>query len=295
MRNSTILIALITLAFTSCRKPKPVDIYVPQAKPRLVISSMALNEHAIILSAGYSIESMTKLEDSTNTGVPKELLLDSGIVQITETGGQPYTLERISSGVYGSRSLHIKPGVNYTLTVTDPAKQLSIGATTQYTPAPSVAESAVKFIPGTGKDSILKISIAINDASANGFYFVCYNTAREIRKNTHLSLNNSLNQNFNAINSFEPKNIQLIEGENAIDGIVRQSFSTEAYANDTMIVQIAQVDEGYFKYLSAYKRTGYLINQLTGEPINLPTNIRTGYGYFSLYSPVRYAFDLGKR
>ena len=85
-----------------------------------------------------------------------------------------------------------------------------------------------------------------------------------------------------------------IRDRSNVTGELTQQYTLKLSPRDTLIVQVARIDEGYFKYLQTYKRTGYLINQLTGEPINLPTNIQTGYGYFAIYKPHRYVFALQK-
>ena len=38
--------------------------------------------------------------------------------------------------------------------------------------------------------------------------------------------------------------------------------------------------------------TGYLVNQLTGEPVNLPSNMSNGYGYFTMHSSKRVRVDM---
>ena len=97
-------------------------------------------------------------------------------------------------------------------------------------------------------------------------------------------------QNMSAMATFEPKQLELLQSN--ATAALSHSFTIKASAGDTLVVQVCRVDGGYYKYLQAYKRTGYLINQLTGEPINLPTNVQTGYGYFALCKPNRYVFDM---
>jgi hypothetical protein len=50
-------------------------------------------------------------------------------------------------------------------------------------------------------------------------------------------------------------------------------------------VALSNIPKGYYEYLAAYKRSGNLLSQLTGEPVNLPTNVQGGYGYFALTKP----------
>ncbi|MGQ0828591.1 MAG: DUF4249 family protein, partial [Bacteroidota bacterium] len=56
-------------------------------------------------------------------------------------------------------------------------------------------------------------------------------------------------------------------------------------ASDTIAVELAHISKGYYEFLTAYKRSSKLINQLTGEPINYPSNVQNGYGYFNAHYP----------
>jgi hypothetical protein len=91
---------------------------------------------------------------------------------------------------------------------------------------------------------------------------------------------------------FEPKRLELLTDADAKGDIIDKSFELLVSPSDTVVVTVGKIENHYFKYLDAYKRTGYLINQLTGEPINLPTNISGGFGYFSLFVPQRKVFNL---
>ena len=63
---------------------------------------------------------------------------------------------------------------------------------------------------------------------------------------------------------------------------------------DTIAVTLSNISEGYYKFLSTYLKSGNIINQITGEPIDYPTNVNNGYGYFSAHYPDVKIFDLGK-
>ena len=68
----------------------------------------------------------------------------------------------------------------------------------------------------------------------------------------------------------------------------------EATYRDSIAVILSHVTKGYFEFLNAFKKSGALINQLTGEPINYPTNVNNGYGYFNAYFPTTRIYDLNK-
>jgi len=57
---------------------------------------------------------------------------------------------------------------------------------------------------------------------------------------------------------------------------------------------LSNISPDYYKFLTTWKTSAQLFNQLTGEPINFPTNIKGGYGFFTTTNPDVRIFDLSK-
>jgi hypothetical protein len=193
--------------------------------------------------------------------------------------------------MYATTGLQLKEGSTYTLQVADYRKGVTATATTTYMPQPTRGQVVPTYMGHKSGDTLFKLNVTIPDAQKGAHYFMGYTTTRQLRENVKL-FTQSPSQNTAAIAGFEPKQIEMIQSN--VTGELTQQYTLKLSPRDTLIVQVARIDEGYFKYLQTYKRTGYLINQLTGEPINLPTNIQTGYGYFAIYKPHRYVFALQK-
>lgn len=274
----------------SCR-PKPIDIEVPQKPGKLSISSVAFGDRSIFVSAGYSIEAAFDLADTSQerrkTLLP-ELTVDSGLVTITELGHLPDTLKMYNPGLYGRNNLQLKPYAQYVLTVIDHRKGTAISATTTYLPRPQIEELQPE-ITRTEKDATVKLHIKLSDIKSGEHFFIGYSTNPNV-----ISAMTPLLTGLGALQSFEAKQIELINGDKAVNGQIEHRFTLPVQATDTLVVQVGRIDEKYFKYLDAYKRTGFLLNQVSGEPINLPTNINPGLGYFSLYVPQRTRFYLNE-
>jgi hypothetical protein len=54
-------------------------------------------------------------------------------------------------------------------------------------------------------------------------------------------------------------------------------------ATDTLVVNIARVEKGYYDFVKAQLRSANWLNQLIGEAVNYPSNVKNGLGYFSLH------------
>lgn len=277
------LLPVMLLLMAGC-KPKPIDIDIPQQQSKITVFTSCLNDSTIVVSAGYSITSLQVAEDNTdNWQRMKDLLVDDAIVTMTGTGQVPDTLEKVVSGIFRLRNKYLNAGGQYQLMVADKKKNIIATAATTYMPKPDIESIAPEIIRNTS-DTIIKLRLRVKNVGGGSWILISYNSGMQAKEQAKVKLNSFL--------SFSPKRIEFIEGNN--EGIAEGVFTLPVSAKDTLAVHIGRIDDAYYRYLSAYKRTGYLINQMTGEPINLPTNIRDGLGYFALYTPEKHVFDLNK-
>jgi hypothetical protein len=56
-------------------------------------------------------------------------------------------------------------------------------------------------------------------------------------------------------------------------------------AGDTVAVVLANISEDYYRYLSVSLDSRNSVSFLISEPLNLPTNVQNGYGYFNMHFP----------
>jgi hypothetical protein len=285
------LLALTAIIFLASCRPKPIEIEVPQTSGAFSISSYCQDSHTVYVTASYSFSSLIQTLDTTSItelSSSKDLMMDSAIVTLRGEGALSDTLQKIAPGIYRRNDLELVPGRSYTLTVLDCRKGSRATATTTYFPTPTVDTLYARRRP-KGGDTTGSIHLKLSGLQQTSYFFVAYNTARQAREHS-----TPLPRNVRALSLFVPKQIALFTTSDAVNGKIEKDVTLQVEPNDTVLIQVGQIDKAYYDYLAAYKRTGALINQLTGEPINLPSNISSGYGYFSLYNPVRALFDLSR-
>jgi hypothetical protein len=281
-------VLLAAVLFQSC-KPKPIDIAVPQQQRKLAISSAMYDEHTLFVSAGYSVSSMQRLSDTTSEpgAAPGSggLTVNDGLVTITDAAGRTDTLPRVASGLYGNRDLRLSPGARYTLRVLDRATGIAASAETVYEPTPQVALLQPR-VQRSATDTAVRLRYRLEGVQPGEYYFVSYTSVSV--KGGGLAGKVGLA----ALNAFEPRKLELISGSDALAGVLENEVPLFAKGSDSLYVHCGRIEKAYFEYLAAYKRSGNLVSQLSGEPVHLPANIRSGYGYFALYLPERRLFDL---
>lgn len=284
-------LAVALSLFASCR-PKPIDIDIPQRPADMSIASVAFDEQTVFVSAGYSVSSFANLEDTSAArrpaGVDPSMLIDDGLVTLSGPAGTTDTLARVATGLYGSRKLHLQPGQSYILLVKDRRNGRTATARTTFQPKP-VLDSLIPVVKRQPGDTVVRLRLSLSNVRNEDFYVLSYTTPSGYKQGKP-----SLSKGLSMLTSFAPKRIELFRGTEAAGGRITKEVTLHVKGSDTVLVHLGKVDDAYFQYLTAYKRSGYLINQISGEPVNLPSNIITGLGFFSLYDPRQQVFDLNQ-
>ena len=272
--------------------PEPIPIIIEEAKPKIAISSTAIDGNTVMVIASNSINSLANLNfssDNSSPSLPEGILIDNALVTISD-GISIYTLDKVYPGVYVNSNMTLAAGMQYKLSVTDPLDGKQITAQTIYYEAVT-ADKILPVVTRKPKDTTIELKMRLLDNSASiNYYVMAYD---HINPSTVPSPVNS--PNFSIIDIDAVKKVEIFSSAEAVNGVIDKTFIIlETKPTDTLFVHYGKIDKGYFNYLNSYKKTGSLINQITAEPITLPTNIVTGFGFFALYNVNREFFDLKK-
>jgi hypothetical protein len=278
------ILITILIGLSSC-EPKPIEMEIKMSAPKIVITPLfnSENELGVIVTRSFSsLESMEK--------DPFDLLYGSRVSSAKvsiENGGTVYELPGMSP-FFLSQEISFRPYSEYTITVTDTANGETTKATTIMLPKANM-DSLTLGISRRQNDTSLKLRISIDDAgSKRKYYLATFKLNQETgRKRTSNSLTRK--SLYDMIELFD--NSQAENGKVKYEKIFRQSL-VEFRSNDSVVVDVSEVSEEYYNYLLIFKKTGSFINQLTGEPINFPSNVRGGAGFFFLLNPVYREFEL---
>lgn len=283
--------ALIFSLLASCLFPKPIDIKLPETEKKLAVSSVVIPGNIMTVSVSYSFSALTNKKDSSGNMVfdsttYRQFLVEHARVTI-RYAGRTDTLFKIVPGVYGSLSTLQIPNESYTLDVYDSTTYLHIIA--QSTMLPRVNFDTLYFTKKkTSLDTSVEVHFMIDDDKTKENYYLVsyYNLAAS-------PIYKSLFSNPSS-GSFVQNEIYSDKITDALGRIDVTNRLDLPNTNDTLIVQLANISKAYYDYLSAYKRSNQLVFQLLGEPVNIPTNIQGGYGFFGTFNPTLRITDLSK-
>jgi hypothetical protein len=286
MKNILFLFGILFLAH-SCIKPIPIE--VPQMKPKLAINSQIIPNQVVLVSVSKTFTSLFRTTDSGVDQSGFDFFVPHAFVTVSYAG-KVDTLTHLAEGFYASVNTLLTPNSTYTLFVYDSISKESISAITTMKSLVDVPKvQPVKKI--IGKDTSFTIDYTIKDNPAEeNYYFVSLSRTNQIA--------GPIGVPSQVTNLFTKSTyLYLHTDDDAQNGLINKQIdikSTNITASDTVMVLVANIDKEFYKYLNAFKKSGSVITQLTGEPINFPTNVNNGYGFFSAHFPNIHYFELGK-
>lgn len=280
------IIAFFT--FYSC-VPEPIDVELDEYEPEIVIASQVIPDYimAIGLTRSFTVLSDAGFSGEGDQALFDQILVDSALVIITSASGVD-TLEKLAPGLFVSINELQQPGGNYHLEVYDYG--LNKRATATSTMLQNVPiDTAFPEMFVTGGDTTIEMNIKYTDPANETNYYVLSIYSRNINQ-TALDVNNFFQNGSNRIEHQELITDKGIDGALITKNIVLNNVTVE----DSLVVTLSNISEGYHRFLTSRERSGNLLSEITNEPINYPTNINNGLGYFNTHYPSIKFFDLSE-
>ena len=278
--HKVLTVCLLCLGLNSCI-PEPLLIEVAPAESQLVVASQILPGDVMVVFLTRSFSALEGNDDSLSSDFLDKIIVENADVSIS-FGGQTELLSPIDdvAGVYLSDSDLDFEDAEIRLDVFDPSTNQRVHATT--TVLPQITPDSVAFIEEVvGGDTTQSLYYSFTDPTEtsnwyviNGFDPEAFASALE---DNPLSFVGGDNGTF-----YE----ELISDQEFTDPIYEQLVELEdVVQSDTIAVLFSNISEGYFRFLDARQRTGGIIASATSEPINFPSNIVGGLGYFNAQLP----------
>lgn len=269
---------LSIILFSSCR-PKSIDIDVNSATPKLVAFTHIIPDNIMIVAL---TKSFSMLEGNTVDSI-QNLLVSGASVQL-KFNNQVFDFYELSPGIYASYSSAFQTNGEYEFTATFGNETI----TSTTTMLPKVAfTSVIPTIEKTKTDTTTYITINFTDNNATENWYLL-----NFYKKQPTSVGADIVNYFNNGNNTLAKTLLVSDKE--FDHIYQNKIKLpELYHKDSIVVTLSNINEGYFNYLGYRIGHGNIFTELNLEPLNYPTNIKNGYGFFNTHFPDVKYFDLG--
>jgi hypothetical protein len=264
------LLIMIVATLAGCI-PDPLAVDdIPTLQPRLVISSQVVAGQGLGVLVTRSIGALDAGRGSELEPLLREIAVDDAVVTL-EYDGQADTLIHQDYGVYAGTQ-NIEAGKTYVLHVVSPTwgAVMATAVAPQAVPFESVSAELYK----TGYDSLASVKYAIVDPPEKNWYMV---NVQKVSATTEID------------RYLNPRVFTHLVRDDAFNGkpfeeqfnVIFQNYSL----GDSVLVSMSSISEAYFNYLSLRNDSRYSLAGFASEPLNLPTNVQGGYGYFNLHIP----------
>jgi len=283
MQQLTSLLSALVLAvlLTGCL-PDPLDIELEQAPVKLVISSQVVPDRAMFVTVSKSFGALQfseEEEDSLSSDEIDQLLVRNALVTVSYNGitDTLIALPDDAPGVYLSLNTPQFLNTTYTLNVYDPETDQSVSSQAEML-AQVTLDTAYASRSTTGSGGLFEVDVTtvnyrFNDPpNEDNWYMV-----------------NFYANNTDSSSAFNNDNVPTVTEVLADATFENSSYAGEVeifdWPQDTIFVAISNISEEYYDYLNVRQRTGNVLSQVLSEPIEHPSNVIGGYGYFLTHFP----------
>ncbi len=271
MKQVVTYLILSLFAWACIPEDLPIE-NIPQASPRLVVSSAIRPEIGMAVTVTRSVSAL----DGATQLEPEQLISAiavSGANVRMVKNDDFITFQELFPGVYGTQETDLENNVEYELLVTNPNNNVTTKAKSTYKKPVSLIHVDAKAVKATS-DSLAEVTVVFfDDGSEKNWYMATTQPFSEPDDDGPLLSDEDV---FTHIFTDEGKN-----GERIIESFIALDF--DGYeVGDSVIVAFSSISKDYYDFLDARE------NDLTGveflyEPYNYPTNVENGYGFFSLH------------
>jgi hypothetical protein len=268
----TAILGLTSLILSSCL-PEPLEVHsLPKAKPQIVVSSQIIPDESFVVLLTKTFGALDASDDSD----PEELLsliaINDAIVTIKGPAGVD-TLEFVGNGIYGSNSINFEIAERYELYVTS-ASMGSVYAATEVKPTVRFESIDADLYYNNFNDTLAQINYTLIDPPEQNFYMI---NVQEIEREDVVE------------NLLNPRAFTVLLDDAAFNA---QSYSDQFRVfprdyqpGDSIAVTLSNISEEYYRFMQLRIDNRANFVEFISEPVNYPSNVVGGKGFFNLYVP----------
>lgn len=254
--------------------PDPLEVRnLPTAEPEIVVNTQIIPDGSLVIFLTKTFGALEASDDSDPFELIRAISVDDALVVLTGPASQD-TLPFLGNGIYGATDLSLHPDDEYTLQV----HSLSLGSVEATTTVSSQvffeSLSLERYFNGFD-DTLVQVSYAIDDPVAKNLYMI--NVQR-------FSLREDITEQL-----LDPHVYTKLvddaeyDGETIADTL--RATPRDYSAGDTVAVYLSNIHQTYYDFMKLRldNRVGFV--EFVSEPVNYPSNVKGGRGFFNLHVP----------
>lgn len=269
----TIAVTLGVGALLSSCLPDPLEVRsVPAAKPEIVVSSQIIPGQSLLVLLTHTFGALEG-SDSSDPEELLDLIAINDAVVIIEGPNSLDTLVFLGNGTYGDVFIPFEAGHEYQLSVTSPSYGQVYASTTLTTRVDFENIEADLYYNGFN-DTLAQIAYTFEDSPEKNYYMI---NVQEVEREDIVE------------NLLNPRAFTILIPDEEFNGQRHSDrfrvFPRDYEPGDTIAVSLANISEEYYSFMQLRIDNRYSFVEFISEPVNYPTNVVGGRGYFNLYVP----------
>jgi len=253
--------------------PDPLEVKgIPAVPQQIVVTTQMVPDRSLIILLTRTFGALEASEDSDPQQVLDQIAVTDALVTLRGPSGTD-TLVSFGSGLYGGVTMPFQEGHSYTLHVASESLG-EVSATT--TVKPRVGFSSIDaslYYNGYG-DTLAQIIYGFRDpAEANWYMLNVQPVEREELARRILNPDAYTR----LLEDTEYNGEQFAEAVR----VVRRDY----HPGDTILVSLSNISQEYYSFMKLRMDNRFSFIEYLSEPVNYPSNVIGGKGFFNLYLP----------
>jgi hypothetical protein len=253
--------------------PEPLAINgLPVVQPQIVVSTQIVPDESLVVLLTKTFSALDADGDSDPAVLLDQIAVNDALVTITGPQGTD-TLLFLGLGFYGGLIIPFEAGQEYTLRVISETLG-EVHATTTVKPQVLFTDIEARLYYNGFGDTLAEISYRLTDPVGENWYML---NVQEVE------------QEDIAENVLNPRAYTRLTDDKNFDGTtyaeVTRVFPRDYSEGDTIAVSLSNISEDYYTFIEKRIDNRYSFIEFLSEPVNYPTNVIGGKGYFNLYIP----------
>ncbi len=254
--------------------PDPLEVRnVPALKAEIVVNTQIIPDQSLLVFLTKTFGALEASDDSDPFDLLSAITVDDAVVTLQGPASTD-TLQFLGTGVYGGLALPLVAGDEYTLRVTS-ATLGTVQATTTVTPRVEFESLSLHRYFNGYDDTLMQVSYSIDDPEDRNFYMI--NVQRlSLRDDPAEQLLNP---------RVYTRVIDDMEYSGTIITDTLHATPRDYAPGDTVAVFLSNIQKPYYDFIKLRldNRLGFV--EFVSEPVNYPSNVEGGRGFFNLYIP----------
>lgn len=254
--------------------PDPLEVKgIPAVPQQIVVTTQMVPDQSLVVLLTRTFGALEASEDSDPQAVLDQVAVQDAVVTLTGPTGIN-TLVNLGNGFYGGiAATTFQAGESYTLHVVS-ASLGEVTATTVVKPTISFSDVVASLYYNGYGDTLAQIEYRFKDPDAANWYML----------NVQPVESDDLTERI-----LNPEAYTRLLDDTEFNGEVYAEtvrvFPRDYHPGDTIAVSLSHISHEYYSFMELRLDNRFSFIEYLSEPVNYPSNVVGGKGFFNLYLP----------